>query len=133
MTKKIAYVDRLWGHCEERRVGGDMGFSFNESADSRSENIQEVLDSCRDYAMGDGAEKGDDTYQPENGSFAIYEVYKADIDLEEEDDPLWSGIVDEETDEIIGVFVCATKEVAGWIEEAEGERYKGVKISYRSE
>ena len=44
MIKKIAYVDRLWGHCKNSSIGGDMGFSFNESSDSRSENIQEVLD-----------------------------------------------------------------------------------------
>lgn len=132
MIKKIAYVDRLWGHCKDRSIGGDMGFSFNESSDSRSENIQEVLDACRDYAMGDDAEKGDDTYQPHHGTFAIYEVYKADIELDDESDPLWYGDVDFATQELIEVNVCATKDVAGWIEEVE-KRYKGVTINYREE
>lgn len=130
MIKKIAYVDRLWGHCEDRSIGGDMGFSFNDSADTRSENIQEVLDDCRDYAMGDGAKKGDDTYQPENGTFAIYEVYKADINLESEEDYLWSGDIEDQ--ELIEVNVCATKEVAGWIEDVD-KSYKNVKINYREE
>lgn len=130
MIKKIAYVDRLWGHCKDHSIGGDMGFSFNDSADTRSENIQEVLDGCRDWALGYGAEEGDDTYQPERGSFAIYEVYKADLNLEDDFDYLWSGEIEDQ--ELIEVNVCATKEIAGWIEDVE-KRYNGVNINYREE
>lgn len=131
MIKKIAYVDRMWGHCEDKSIGGDMGFSICDCADSRDEDVEKVLDGCRDYALGDGAVEGDDTYQDDSGTFAIYEVYKADLDLEDDDDPLWSGIIVE--DELIEVFVCATKEVAGWIEEEEKNRYENVKINYREE
>lgn len=131
MIKKIAYVDRLWGHCKDRSIGGDMGFSFNDSKDSRSEDIGEVIEDCREYALGEGAVDGDDTYQEDSETFAIYEVYKANLDLEDDEDYLWSGITFD--DELIEVCVCATKKQAGWIEGVEKERYNNVKINYREE
>lgn len=131
MIKKIAYVDRMWGDCTDNSIGGDMSFSFNDSKDSRSENIEELIESCRDYALGYDAEEEGETYQEDSGIFAIYEIYRANLELEEEDDYLWSGATSE--DELIEVFVCATKKQAGWIEEAEKDRYNNVKISYREE
>lgn len=131
MVKNIAYVERMWGDCTDNSIGGDMSFSFNDSKDSRSENIEEVFNDCREYALGIGAEEGDDTYQEDSGTFAIYEIYKADIELEEDDDYLWSGVTF--NDVLVEVCVCATKERAGWIEEVEKERYNNVKINYREE
>lgn len=131
MIKKVAYVDRVWGDCNDRSISGDMGFTFNDSVDTRSDKIQEMLDDCRDYTMGEDAIEEGDTYDSESGQFAIYEIYKADINLEDEDDYLWSGEIEDQ--ELVEVFVCATKEVAGWIEEEEKSRYENVKINYREE
>lgn len=127
--KKVAYVDRMWGDLRGKKVCGDMGFSICESADTRNENIEEVLTECREYALGDGAVIGDDTLDSNDPSFAIYEVYEAYIELDD-DAGLWSGKVVEQ--KLIEVNVCASKDVAGWIEEVE-ERYKGVTINYREE
>lgn len=130
MIKKVAYVDRMWGYPKDRNVCGDMGFSFCDSIDTRSENIEEVLGECREYALGDGAVDGNDTPDPNDASFAIYEVYKAKLFLEDDGDWLGSGVVEDK--ELIEVNVCATKNVAEWVEEVE-KRYNGVTINYREE
>lgn len=119
VTKHIAYVDRDWGHVEDHSVHGDMGYSICDCADTRTEEIDELKENCRDYALGDGAVDGDDVFDNETGHFAIYEIVEADIELDEDDSYLWSGDVIDGTKKIVEVYACATEEVAGWIKEVE--------------
>lgn len=130
ITKTIAYVDRVWGHVADRSIHGDMGYSICHASETRNEDIAELTESCAKYALGDGAVKGDDVYTPEDGSFAIYEIVKTEIELDEEDDPLCYGFIISDR-EVVEVFACATKEVAGWIEEIG--YYKNVKFNYRND
>ena len=106
-----------------------MYFTFQESADTRDEDIEEMKRWHKEYISSDDAvEMGD--VETVDGTFAIYEVYEADIELDEDDDYLWSGKVVEGTAKIVGVYVCASRERAGWIEEKS--YYKDVKnFNYR--
>ena len=127
-TKHIAYNDLEWGDVNKHEVCGDMGFSFCDQSDTYSEDTEEVRRESERYCFGDGAVESCDVLDDE-GQFAIYSVLEADIELDEDDDPLWSGTIIEETKRVIEVLVCATKEQAGWIEEHEW--FKGKTIKYR--
>lgn len=130
MIKKLTYVDRFWGRIEEKDIVGDMSFTFNDSADLRTENTEEAIENCKEWCLGDEVIDACEVYDPEEGSFAIYEVLRADFEFEEEDDPLWY-VKQAGEDEILLVCVCATEEQAGWVKDRP--EYKGVTIIFREE
>ena len=132
MIKHVAYSDLLWGDIKDHKISGDMGFSFCDQADTRTENIEEAIKYSEEYCLGEEAEQNCDTLS-EDGTFAIYEVWEADIEMDDDysDDQLWAGTIVEDTDKIIEVHVCATKEQAGWIEENEWYKGKGLTFKYR--
>ena len=120
--KRIAWVDRCWADMEDRKVYGDMYFTFQESSDTRSDDVDGLVRDCRQYCMGDEAIKEGEASGVER---AVYEVWTADCELDDPEDYLWSGTIDDATKTLVAAFVCGTKEECGWVED-ECEMYKGL-------
>lgn len=131
MIKNIAFIDQYWGRIEERDIVGDMYFTFQVSPETRCENPEELKESCKVWSLGDSAVEADEVYDEEEGHFAIYEVFRADFEFEEEEeDNLWSGVQVGDS-ELLLVCVCATEEQAGWVRDMP--EYKGIEILFRNE
>lgn len=122
-TKKCFYADRAWWHSEIKKVVGDMAFSFNDSADSRTEDIAEVIDGTEWWINSKDSNEESGDY---NNDFAIYEIYEATLELEEEDVPLWSGEVKESN--LIKVYACATREGA---KDCKLEKFYNTEVIYK--
>ena len=128
MKKKICYTDYLHYDTDGDAFYGDMGYAFNDEAESRTpiEEIDEVRRYSEEYInSADSADESD-----EDGSYSVYVLRTAILELEEEDDALWSGDIVEETG-ITDVFVCASEEYAGERVRKEFADAKGVKFHFR--
>ena len=115
MKTLIGYYDRVWYDAESNDIAGDMGFSFCDSGESRFPATDEqlaksIVDTqeyhcrgCYDYEIGDGV----------NEDFAIYELHTAIGECEDDTEiGIKCADLDMDTDKVVAVFVCATKEDA---------------------
>lgn len=128
IEKKICYTDYLNYNAKDDAFYGDMGYAFNDEAESRTpiEEIDDVRRSTEEYInSADSADESDD-----DGSYSVYIIRTAILELEEEDDALWSGDIVEDTG-ISDVFVCASEECAGERVREEFADVKGVKFHFR--
>ena len=123
-------MDRVWGYGQEKKVFGDMGFSFQESADTRSYDIPNLIKASSEYCFTDLSVEEKDVFNAEDQTFPIYEIWEAEIELTWEGEALWAGNIVPDTTKLLEVHVCATKEQAGWVEEVDA--FKNVKIRYRN-
>lgn len=119
---KIVYIDRVWFDHEEKRIVGDMGFSFEDSSDTRqlATEIEEVRRSCQEWIneTADPNRVGMEEFgNGRDSDYAIYELHTAEATYNDEDydgqpitssDRLWDVDIDSDTDEITDIFVCAT-------------------------
>lgn len=133
VIRHIAFFDRMWGNVNDKKVVGDMGFSFSGQSDTRTYNIEKAKKESLEYMNGDLAvECCDALSEDTDGDFAIYELWEADIEMDvdekETDDRLWTGFVLDETKKLVCVYVLAPKELAAWIEETD--YYKEHKVPY---
>lgn len=132
VQKTVGVIDLDWGDCKDHKICGDMGFSFCDQDDTRNENIEELKRSTEEYCLGDEAVQNCDTLKTSgNDAFAIYSVCEEVIELDEEGDWLWSGT--RVSIKPLVVYVCATKEEGGWIEEDSYFKDKNIEIKYRDE
>lgn len=128
IKKKICYTDYLYYDAEKDTFYGDMGYAFCDEAESRTpiEEIDDVRRSAEEYInSADSADDGGD-----NGSYSVYAIRTAILELEEGDDALWSGDIVEDTG-ISDVFVCASEEYAGERVRKEFANAKGVRFHFR--
>lgn len=123
---KIVYIDRVWFDHEEKRIVGDMGFSFEDSSDTRqlATEIEEVRKSCQEWIdeTADPNSEGMEEFgNGKDSDYAIYELHTAEATYDDEDydgQPitssarLWDVNIDADTDELTDVYVCALKEDA---------------------
>ena len=133
VIRHIAFSDRMWGNVNDKKVVGDMGFSFSDQSDTRTYDIEKAKKESLEYISSDLVDECCDAYSEENdGDFAIYELWESDIEMDvdeaETDDRLWTGFVLDETKKLVAVYVCAPKELAAWIEETD--YYKEHKVPY---
>lgn len=128
IKKKICYTDYLYYDAERDAFYGDMGYAFNDEAESRTpiEEIDELRRSTEEYInSADSADESDG-----DGGYSVFIIRTAILELEEEDDALWSGNILEDTG-ISDVFVCASEEYAGERVRKEFAATKGVKFHFR--
>lgn len=108
-TLKIGFYDLVWYSAESKRIVGDMGFTFNDSADTRfpADELKENISTALQY-------HNRESYEGEVGNgidsdFAIYEVHTAEGLIDDENENLWSAEIDIDTDNVVALLVCATK------------------------
>ena len=75
MKIKVAYVDREWGQCEDKKVVGDMGYTFCDRPDTMSTDVDELKDNINNWINGSDCEEEGDTLDEVYKQFAIYLVY----------------------------------------------------------
>lgn len=130
MKKKVGYLDREWGRCKSKTVEGDMGFTFCDMSDTLSDDVDRLRENVVNWINGPDCELENETYDEEYQMFAIYLLYEAEVDLEEGEDLLWTEIRHYEA-VLTGVYACAPKEIAGWIEDDGEYKKNGVTVKYR--
>ena len=128
MIKHIGYVDRVWGDSPAKKVWGDMGWWFEDAPETRTEDVEALVGLSLDYVLGPEPEMNCETFDEDEGRFAIYIVKEADLEVDEDED-LYRGRIIFETITTREVHVCATREQAGWIE--DNNEFKGHKIIYK--
>lgn len=106
-TKHIFFMDRVWWDADGKRIIGDMGFTFCDSTDTRTEDLLELQDNANAWI---NAEESIDERGDYDKDFALYELHEAELELEDLSDPLWSGYI--ETDKVKSVYACAHEEEA---------------------
>lgn len=115
---KIAYIGISIWSSESGYFVGDMGYAFNEEADSRvfeesgyarlRENLEEWINS--DDAEDEG---GEDFYVYElRTAVGTYDTEEIGRDEIKESELAYEVDIDSDTDEVSEVFVCAPREVA---------------------
>jgi hypothetical protein len=114
IKKKIWMVDRVWWDAELGQTVGDMGFTFCERDDTRTDDLEKL--------RKDLSEWREDEFQ---GSFAIYELIEIIAELEDDDECLACAEVDWDSSKVIEAFVCATRERA-----ADADLSKYPKLHY---
>ena len=100
-------MDRVWWDSGGKRIIGDMGFTFCDSTDTRTEDLLELQDNANAWI---NAKESIDERGDYNKDFALYELHEAEIELEDLSDPLWSGYI--KTDKVKSVYVCSHEEEA---------------------
>lgn len=129
-TIRIAYIDRVWYDAEKKQILGDMGFSFEDSSDTRQleSEIDEMRESCQDWIDNSSTNSyGMEEFgNGRDSDFAIYELCTADATYDDEDfdgkpiqsSDLWRiNCIDNV--EVVDVYVCAKKEDAEFIIDEE--------------
>lgn len=134
---KVAFIDKMYYNAESKRLCGDMGFTFQESADTRVliENEDDLINDSIDFINSEEAKEWDDVGDGVETDFSIYELYEGEIEVEDEDyddfaDILWSYRIIDGTSVLKKVFVCATEEDASGIVR---KYYPNVDAEYRTE
>ena len=130
MKIKVAYVDREWGQCEDKKVVGDMGYTFCDRPDTMSTDVDELKDNINNWINGSDCVEEGDTFDEEYKQFAIYLVYVTTTKAESKEDILWTD-VDLDNPKLTDVYVCASEEIAGWVKEQYKE--KNVTFHFRVE
>jgi len=128
IEKVIYKADRVWYEVAEKRIVGDMYFTFQESDDSRTTDINSLIINVRD---GIGYELRDEVYHiNDKESVPIYRIVKAKAYLELEDDEdeaeyendLLMFDIDEYWELVYSIAVCS-KEYADEIGLTEGDEF----------
>ena len=131
---KVAFIDKMYYNAESKRLCGDMGFTFQESADTRVliENEDDLINDSIDFINSEEAKEWDDVGDGVETDFSIYELYEAEIDVDDDEyaDFLWSYRIIDGTSVLKKVFVCATEENASGIVK---KYYPNVDAEYREE
>ena len=141
MTTKICYIDRVWYDVNHHDVCGDMGFSFEDSAETRRpiDKLEDARKENIDFINSDEAVEWGDVGDGKTEDFAIYELRTAEVEYDEEDldsngniYSLCSLPIVDDTDELVEVFVCATEEQASGIIDNYYEGTLWLKVNYRT-
>lgn len=130
MRTKLGFIDREWGLCKSKTVEGDMGFTFCDRPETLTRDIDTMRRKSLEYINGQDCVDDDDVYDEVTGLFAIYLVYVVSVNLRPSQDPTYAR-VNYYDGKLTDVYVCATKDVAGWIEKEKEYRAEGVTIHYR--
>jgi len=112
----INYLDRVWYSAESKRVVGDMAFTFCERGDTKvlaADAEDTIIFNIEEFIDSDDAVENGEVGDGRNTDFAIYELYTAEVETEDEDeDDIYMADEVEGTSKVIKVFVCATEEDA---------------------
>ena len=96
-------IDRVWWDAESGMIVGDMGFTFCDRDETRTEDVESLRKDLREWGEEEGFNEGD---------FAIYELVEVEAELEEDDDDLVCARLDWDTYKVIEAYACATREKA---------------------
>ena len=106
-------IDRVWWDPELGRIVGDMGFTFCDRDETRTEDVEALRRDLREWREVDVFD--DD--------IAVYLLCEVDALLEDDDDDLVCASLDWDTYKEIEAYVCATREQA---KDADLTRYPKV-------
>lgn len=133
VRKTLYWVDRIWYDAEDNRIVGDMGFSFCDADNTRTDKLA-GFDNTPLYA-DEMVISGESHYANKEGDdIEIYEVYKGIFEDEvEEGDEFcdWSAELTDEVYEVVKTFAICSKEYADKV--GLEEILDGAKIIYCGE
>ena len=125
---RIAYIGLQYWNPEDREFYGDMGYAFNDEADSRvleANGYEDLRKGCAEWVNDPNS--SDESAEKEGESYAVYEIHTATATYDTEDFDgneidadgnltskarLWSLDIESDTDEITEVYVNAPRAIA---------------------
>ena len=140
-VKKMEFIDREWYDREDKRIIGDMGFSFEDSPDTRTTELGTLAESIKEYAGDEMVGSfGWDRIDTKEDDIPIYYVFQADFEDEMDDDEdanehqfrEWNADMVEETRKCVFIGVYASEEEAKalGIDKELKECYPDCEITY---
>lgn len=98
-------VDKEWWDAESRKIVGDMGFTCSEADETRTTDLNALMDSVSE-GMEYAKEEGEYSDRPTK-DFAIYEIQE--LEIEDDEDIELAQILDYKT---IAIFPCCPRRIA---------------------
>ena len=122
-VKTLEYTDRCWFDKEDNRIVGDMGFTFEDTPESRTIELGSLVSSIKEYAGDEMVENfgWDKSDNRKDDDIPIYYIYQADFEEEVEEDEeegcdydfcTWAADEIEDTRKTVFIGVYASEEEA---------------------